>query len=128
MPHPLWLFSSVSLLLIPACGSDDGGGGAAGTGGSGGNQATTCADGYPKLGAPCAIAFEKCASCGTYACCDVFECQSGAWAQTQFHTACPSDGGSDASDAGSDVESDSEPGDSSISDGAAADADDASTE
>lgn len=83
-----------------ACGSDDGGGGSggkSGSGGGGGTQATTCADGYPKVDSPCAIVFEQCKSCGTWPCCDVFECQADkTWKQTQFHTACPQDGGTDA--------------------------------
>lgn len=96
----------LTLVSVPACGSDDGGGGGggAGGGGSGGSQGTTCADGYPKVGTACAIAFEKCTSCGTgsWECCDVFECQAGSWAQTQYHTLCPDDGGADASDASAD--------------------------
>jgi len=83
--------------MFSACGSSDDSGGGSG-GGSGGNAATTCADGYPTVGKPCAIANEKCVSCGSYACCDIFECQSGSWAQTQKHTACPADAGSDSSD------------------------------
>ena len=91
----------LALLAVPACGSDDDGGSSTGSGGgngSGGSQGTTCSDGYPKVGTACAIAFEKCSSCGTgsWECCDVFECQAGSWAQTQFHTLCPSDGGADA--------------------------------
>ena len=95
------------LISLAACGSDDDdGGGTGGSGGGGGTQGTTCADGYPKVGTPCAIAYEKCTSCGTYACCDIFECLAGVWAQTQFHTLCPSDGGADVADAANEASPD----------------------
>jgi len=95
---------SLALVWVGACGSDDGGGsgGTSGGGGSAAASGTTCMDGYPKTGTACAIAFEKCTSCGSYACCDVFECQQGVWAQTQSHSQCPSDGGVDAPDSGDD--------------------------
>lgn len=124
MQRALSILVLLSLFSFPACGSgDDGGGnGASGGSGSGGAQGTTCADGYPKVGTACAIQYEKCTSCGsgTWACCDVFECQAGAWAQTQFHTLCPSDGGADANDAG-DANDASHAGDASDADDAGLD-------
>ena len=82
------------VLAIGACGSSDS---SSGAGGTGGNKGTICADGYPTLDTPCAIANEKCTSCGSgYACCDIFQCQSTGWAQLQSHGACPADAGSDA--------------------------------
>jgi len=90
------LFGLVAFAFAACGSSDDSGSGGGGGGGSGGTQATTCMDGYPTVGKPCAIANEKCVSCGSYACCDIFECENGLWAQTQKHTACPADAGSDA--------------------------------
>jgi hypothetical protein len=106
---PVFLvFTFAYAWVFVACGSESDGGGAAGTsgGGSGGSSGTTCADGYPTVGTPCAVAFETCKSCPPqFACCDVFECQGTAWAKTQSSLSCPSDSGSDgAVDAGGDAE------------------------
>lgn len=101
----VWLATWFAFLSgVVACGSDpdDGTSPGGGGGGTGGKQGTTCADGYPNVGTACALSFEKCTSCPAgFACCDIFECQNGAWSKTQSSLSCPAEAGTDATSDGS---------------------------